>query len=209
MKIEPLGETAYLMRGLPFPAYQVAKWLNNQSIPGLLEAVASYETVAIHIEPDRFDLDALSMPGQLPAEPPTLHRVEVCYELGSDLMAAAGQLGINADELVAFHSNQPYLCSAVGFRPGFAYLGPLPTEIAGLPRRAEPRLRIPAGAVGITGRQTGVYPQVGPGGWWIIGLTPDIVADVAQGIYSISAGDLVEFVPISRAAYQARCSENA
>lgn len=201
MKITPFGEKAYHIRDTPYPAYLLANFLNQSAPPGLEEAVACYETVVLHTDPEIFDLALLELPTQLV---PSLHRqhvVRVCYELGPDLDAAATALGLPSSELIRHHVGTTFLCNAIGFRPGFPYLGRLPPEISGLPRLSVPRTSVPAGAVAITGRQTGIYPQAGPGGWWIIGRTPDIVADVAAGNFAISAGDEVTFTAIDLSTY--------
>jgi inhibitor of KinA len=87
--------------------------------------------------------------------------------------------------------------------PGFAYLGGLDPRIA-TPRRNSPRKAVPAGAVGIGGQQTGVYPTVSPGGWNLIGRTPRAIFDIARDEPSLLAmGDRVRFRPITRAEFDA------
>jgi 5-oxoprolinase (ATP-hydrolysing) subunit B len=87
---------------------------------------------------------------------------------GPDLAEVAERCGCSPDEVVARHVDRLYRVFMVGFMPGFAYLGPLDARLR-LPRRASPRLRVPAGSVAIAGEQTAVYPLETPGGWWIIG----------------------------------------
>jgi inhibitor of KinA len=89
---------------------------------------------------------------------------------GPDLAAVATRAGISTDEVIALHAAAPYRVLAVGFVPGFAYLGPLPDRLR-LPRRAEPRTSVPAGSVAIAGEMTAVYPLETPGGWHVIGRT--------------------------------------
>ena len=201
----PLGDRAYLIRDLPAEPFRVATALNAARIPGLLEAVAAYDSVAIYVDPDVFaGLDHLPVAQDTVAR---RHHVPVCYSLGGDLTEVADRLAILPRELIALHANRPYRCAAVGFRPGFAYLGDLDTAIAGIPRRPTPRLRVEAGSVGITGRQTGVYPQDGPGGWWLIGRTPLKLVEPESGYYPIEAGDEVVFVPIGEEEFEARRGE--
>jgi inhibitor of KinA len=89
----------------------------------------------------------------------------------------------------------------LGFVPGFAYLGMVDSRIA-MPRHATPRVRVPAGSVGIAGIQTGVYPAETPGGWQLIGRTPVKPFDPAGAEpFLMKAGDAVEFYPIDRAEY--------
>ncbi len=91
-------------------------------------------------------------------------------EHGPDLHVVASHTGLTSDEVVMRHSQADYLVYFLGFQPGFAYLGGLPPELH-TPRRASPRLKVAAGAVGIGGAQTGIYPAASPGGWQLIGNT--------------------------------------
>jgi inhibitor of KinA len=139
----------------------------------------------------------------LPA--PRVVEIPVCYggELGPDLEDVAAKHGISPDEVVSIHSSGDYLVYMVGFMPGFAYLGGLSERIA-TPRRSSPRTAVPAGAVGIGGQQTGVYPMVSPGGWNLIGRSPRKIFDIARDEPSLlAAGDRVRFRPISRADFDA------
>ena len=94
-----------------------------------------------------------------------------------------------------------------GFCPGFPYLGYLPDELCGVPRLASPRVRVEPGSVGLTGRQTGLYPLARPGGWNLIGRTPLTVVDVAAGYFPIRPGDRVRFRPVARAEYNTLAGE--
>ena len=89
---------------------------------------------------------------------------------GPDLAEVANQLQQTEQDIVRLHVEALYRVFMIGFLPGFPYLGPLPAALM-LPRRAVPRLKVPAGSVAIAGRQTGVYPQDSPGGWHVIGRT--------------------------------------
>lgn len=203
MTLQPLGESAYLLRDLAIAPYLLARALNSRPPEGLVEAVASYDAIALYVTPV-FDPGCLETFPVLGAGVSKRHVIPVCYSLGPDLGEAAQRLGITEAELQRAHSQPVYRCAAVGFRPGFAYLGDLTEEIAGLPRRAEPRVRVEAGSVGITGRQTGVYPSPSPGGWWLVGRTPLVLVDPESGYYPIEAGDEVMFVPIDEDEYEAR-----
>ncbi len=79
--------------------------------------------------------------------------------------------GLSEKQVVELHASVEYVVWFLGFQPGFPYLGNLPEPLH-MPRRAEPRLQVPAGSVGIGGAQTGIYPLSTPGGWQLIGLTP-------------------------------------
>src|SRR5579862_1261096 len=141
MRVEPLGDRAYILRDLPIRSFEVANWLNLKRQPGLIEAVASYDTVGLYVEPG-FDPSAIEVPAhEFAALEPLHHRIPVCYLLGEDLTDAAAQLRIGTDQLIEAHSAQTYTCHAVGFCPGFAYLGHLTESISGLPRKSTPRTR--------------------------------------------------------------------
>src|SRR5438477_375224 len=90
----------------------------------------------------------------------------------------------------------PAEVAAVGFVPGFPYLGYLPPELCGVPRLATPRVRVEPGSVGVTGRQTAIYPRPSPGGWNLIGRTPLVIVDVAAGFFPLRVGDRVRFARI-------------
>lgn len=111
-------------------------------------------------------------------------------------------LGLSLKQIAEQHSSPEYECFAVGFQPGFPYLGYLPDSLAGLPRLGSPRPRVEAGSVGITGRQTGIYPGGSPGGWRLIGRTPLCIADLQNGFFLFSAGCRVRFLPIDRRQYE-------
>lgn len=204
MKIDPLGDSAYILRGLEVPPASYARILNRAKIPGLREAVASYETVGLYIDPWIFELDSLPDSRALSEYSPASkhHVVPVCYEFGLDNAEAAERMGLSAAELVKAHSGRVYDCYAVGFCPGFAYLGYLPDAISGLPRLTNPRVRVPMGSVAITGRQTAVYPLERPGGWWLIGRTPLVMVDTFEDFFPISAGDTVLFQPIAAREFE-------
>ena len=89
-----------------------------------------------------------------------------------NLERVANQLGLTSSEVIRWHSATVYTVYAIGFCPGFPYLGYLPPALTGVPRLATPRLRVEAGSVGLTGRQTAIYTEPRPGGWCLIGQTP-------------------------------------
>lgn len=173
-------------------------------MPGLLDAYASYETVGLAVEPNTFEIASVRVElfdsGDTGGEPRT-HTIPVCYAKGEDLDEACAVLEMDRDEFVEVHTGAVYRCFAVGFCPGFAYLGYLPEGIARLPRRPQPRPRIVPGSLAITGRQTAVYPLERPGGWTIVGRTPLTLVDPATAYFPIAAGDCVKFESIAQAAF--------
>jgi inhibitor of KinA len=161
-----------------------------------------------------FDLDRVSFAEvcrQLPplsvpdpdagADAPCVHHVPCCYELELDMGRVTEHTGLAPEEIVALHTSQEYTIYAIGFCPGFPYLGYLPARLGGVPRQPSPRLRVEAGSVGLTGRQTGIYTLERPGGWNIIGRTPLQLVDVASGYFPLRTGDRLRFVAIDQAAY--------
>jgi KipI family sensor histidine kinase inhibitor len=140
------------------------------------QAVAGYATVTVHFDPDQTTHDALAsaikrLAAKRPpmAEPGRVHRIPVTYD-GPDLEAVAAKLNLPPEKIAEIHARPIYRVFLVGFVPGWAYLGPLPEELA-LPRRDVPRTLVPAGSVAIAARQTGIYPLATPGGWHLIGRT--------------------------------------
>lgn len=205
MKVERLGERALLIRDLPCEGYLAAR-LIHASLAGtasLEEATSSYETVGLYYSAPVFDPEqVLTQVGELLDQSPEgiierpVRVIPVCYELGEDLAVVAKRLGLAAEEVIRLHTSLEYRCYAIGFSPGFAYLGYLPQEISGVPRLNSPRVRVEAGSVGITGRQTAVYPASTPGGWNLIGRCPLQLVDVADDYFPLEAGDLVRFYRI-------------
>lgn len=123
------------------------------------------------------------------------HRIPVRYD-GPDLEEVAHRTGLTPAEVIARHSAPTYEVFLLGFVPGFAYLGELDERLV-LERRAEPRVRVPAGAVAIAGRQTAVYPLPTPGGWHLLGRTSVRLFDPAADPPALlAAGDRVRFVPV-------------
>ena len=104
---------------------------------------------------------------------------------------------MSAADVIQLHTGAEYRVFMLGFLPGFAYLGAVDETIA-MPRRPTPRPAVPAGSVGIAGRQTGVYPSESPGGWRLIGRTPWRMFDAGRARPSmLDAGDRVRFVPVA------------
>lgn len=119
-------------------------------------------------------------------------------ETGADLERLAQQCELSVEEVIALHSDADYRVYAIGFAPGFAYLGEVDPRIAA-PRLATPRSRVPRGAVAIADRQTAIYPAVSPGGWNLIGNCPQRMFDPdAEPSMPVAVGDRVRFESISR-----------
>lgn len=126
-------------------------------------------------------------------EPGRLVEIPVTYD-GPDLTDVAAHCGLTAEEVVRRHTAAEYCVYFIGFQPGFAYLGGLDTSLH-TPRRAEPRVAVPAGSVGIGGAQTGIYPLATPGGWQLIGRTRLALFDPqAEPPTLLAPSDRVRFV---------------
>ncbi len=116
---------------------------------------------------------------------------------GPDLGVVAEHARMTPEEVIAAHSSADYVVYFLGFQLGFAYMGGLPDQLS-TPRRADPRLAVPAGSVGIGGAQTGIYPSAGPGGWNLIGRTDLSLFDpLREAPILLRPGDLIQFVPVS------------
>jgi len=117
------------------------------------------------------------------------------------LDALANRANLSVDEVVALHQAQEYRVYAIGFAPGFAYLGQVDERIAA-PRLATPRQQVPRGAVGIADRQTAIYPAASPGGWNLIGLCPQPMFDPNNDpSMPVQVGDRVRFRGIDRQTF--------
>ena len=124
--------------------------------------------------------------------------IPVCYggEYGPDIQNIADHAGLSVEEVIQIHTSRDYLIYMLGFLPGFTYLGGLDERIH-TPRLANPRIRIPAGSVGIGGSQTGIYPMDSPGGWQLMGMTPVKTYDPDREVpMLVEAGDYIRFVAI-------------
>lgn len=121
--------------------------------------------------------------------------IPVHYD-GEDLQTVADVCGLPAQEVVALHAGATYVVSFVGFLPGFGYLDGLDAKLH-VPRRTQPRTRVPAGSVAIAGAQSGIYPFESPGGWHIIGHTDLRMFDPDRDPAALlQPGDAVRFVAL-------------
>lgn len=125
--------------------------------------------------------------------------IPVCYDitLGPDLNEVADYASLSIEEVIALHKAKLYKVYMIGFLPGFPYMATVDEKIQ-LPRKSQPRTKVPAGSVGIAGAQTGIYPSASPGGWQLIGQTPIKLFDVTQeNPCLLQPGDKVSFYAIS------------
>jgi KipI family sensor histidine kinase inhibitor len=209
--VREAGDSALLVelgdridRAINEHAILMAARVREEKLPGVRDVVATIRSVAVFFDPLETDVEALNGAIQVAAtapgvfEPGATVEVPVVYggDAGPDLDVVAAWAGLPKKEVISRHAAPNYRVFMMGFLPGFAYLGTVDPLIAA-PRRSRPRLRVPAGSVGIAGLQTGVYPSDGPGGWSLVGRSKFRMFDPARSFASMLApGDTVRFVPV-------------
>lgn len=186
--------------------------IRKENIPGILETVPTYCTLMVHYDPEilpyrkarSFLEKVMARSSDACQERDWIIEIPVCYggAFGEDLAYVAAFHDMTEKQVIDMHTRQEYRIYMLGFTPGFAYMGGMDEAIA-TPRLKTPRIKIPAGSVGIAGSQTGIYPLDSPGGWQLIGRTPVKLYDPrrVQPIL-LEAGMKVKFVPISEAEYK-------
>jgi inhibitor of KinA len=221
MTLTPLGDQAILTylsdesRAILF-----AKAIRAAAPGWLQDVVPAYASVGVFFDADLIDTDDVikwlndlaagvndgdqttSLDGSNPSDKPRIFRIPVCYEMQLDMSVVRERTGLATDDVIRLHTSTEFTVYAIGFVPGFPYLGYLPPELCGVDRLPSPRLRVEPGSVGLTGRQTGIYPLARPGGWNLIGRTPRIIVDVVGGFFPLRVGDRVLFERIDEAEYR-------
>lgn len=223
LTIRPYGDQALLVELVPRidPATNnavvaLARTLAAAAVPGLGAVTPAYCSLTVAYDPAVLPypeaaqlVTALNDSVVASEKDGRLLRVPVCYEadLAPDLAEVAAHTGLTAAEVVRLHTSTEFRVYLLGFLPGFAYLGRLP-EALHCPRKATPRLRVPAQAVGLAGLQTGIYPVEAPGGWQLIGRTPlPVFAPERAEPFLFRPGDRVRFYAVSEAEF-ARLAAN-
>jgi len=218
MKLAPLGEEAVLVY-LPDEATAVrfAAAVRNANPPWLHDVVPAYGSVGVFFDADHIgtadvmqwlqsrSISPAFTPGSAkPGASPGLNgfTIPVCYEFAPDMPRVCEQTGLTSDDVIRLHTATTFTVYAIGFVPGFPYMGYLPTELCGVGRLPSPRVRVEPGSVGLTGKQTGIYPLPRPGGWNLIGRTPVTIVDVASGFFPLRVGDVVRFERIDEQRYR-------
>jgi inhibitor of KinA len=184
--------------------------LRTNAPKGLVETVPTFRSLMIYYDPlviRRAELEraitGLIGPSDSPRNGGRLWRVPACYEgeYAPDLAEVARLTRLTAAEVVALHSGTRFHVYMLGFLPGFPYMGDLP-ELLALPRRADPRVRVPGGSISIATLLTAIYPYESPGGWHLIGATPIRLFDPERARPALFApGDGVVFDPIDPASF--------
>jgi len=176
----------------------------------LRDLVPSYTTLMVHFDLAPADARCLIRQALEGLQPGTdssgcRHEIPVWYHasVGPELPVLARQAGLSEAEVVRLHSERDYPVFALGFAPGFAFMGLVDERLA-TPRLSTPRKQVAAGSVGIAERQTATYPAVSPGGWNLIGRTPVRLFDRERDGYSLlQPGDRVRFVAVTRQEFLA------
>jgi KipI family sensor histidine kinase inhibitor len=174
----------------------------------LVDLVPSYASLLVLFDPllsDHFHISRCIRAqatelNTLESAPGRLVEIPVYYhpESGEDLEQLGASRGLSWQEVVDIHSSQEYRVYAIGFAPGFAYLGDVDERIAA-PRLRTPRTKVPRGAVAIADRQTAIYPAESPGGWNLIGRSPLRMFNPQAAVpMPVCVGDRVRFCPIDR-----------
>lgn len=180
----------------------------------IIDQVTSYASLLLIFDPlsvDQYDVrqiihqtllsnDEAETPGSTEASSIPCLELPVYYseESGPELQLISQNSGLSIEEVIALHQSLTYRVYAIGFAPGFAFLGQVDERIA-TPRLSTPRLKVPRGAVGIADRQTAIYPDVSPGGWNLIGLCPTRMFNPeATPTMPVTVGDEVRFKAISK-----------
>lgn len=207
--ISPLGDSAITITlsqlvsaDSTVRARDAAAALRAATIPHVEEVVGAYTAVTVFYDALHVSFDDLSRTlletlqrsdsRQDSAQRFQLHTIRVVYD-GVDLADVAAATHLSAEDVIAIHSSPTYNVDVLGFIPGFAYLSELDARLE-LPRRPQPRQRVPAGSVAIASRLTGIYPFDTPGGWHILGRTDAVMFDPRRAEPSLfRAGDKVRF----------------
>lgn len=186
--------------------------MREQQIEGVVDIIPAFCSLLINYDPRVISYDEmktrmekiLSVEVAAGERRKKIYEIPVCYggEYGPDLNTIAEHAGLTPAEVIDIHTSADYLIYMLGFLPGFTYLGGLDERIH-TPRLANPRVRIPAGSVGIGGSQTGIYPMDSPGGWQLMGMTPVKTYDPNREIpILVEAGDYIRFVAVDEQEYE-------
>lgn len=174
-------------------------------LSGVVETVPTFRSLTVHYDPLATSsaeliprLEKLAGDARGETRPSRLWHVPASYATAHapDLDDVARRTGLSTDEIVRLHTGMRFHVYMVGFAPGYPYMGDLPQSMV-LPRRTDPRTRVPAGSIAIATTMTAIYPVESPGGWHLIGATPIRLFDPDSSHPALFApGDAVCFEPI-------------
>ncbi|WP_175775178.1 5-oxoprolinase subunit PxpB [Burkholderia anthina] len=202
------GDT--IERALSERVLRLGARVREQLPPGVIEAVPTFRSLMVHYDPLATDrasvvaqLETLLDDGAAAQASATLWRIPACYEgdCAPDLDDVAARTGLAPRDVVRLHADTLFHVYMIGFVPGYPYMGDLPAQLV-LPRRADPRVRVPPGSIAIASTMTAIYPLESPGGWHLIGTTPVRLFDAASASPSLlRPGDKVRFEPVPAAQF--------
>jgi KipI family sensor histidine kinase inhibitor len=174
-------------------------------LPGVVETVPTFRSLTVHYDPLATapavlirELEKLGGDARGEARPSRLWRVPASYakDHALDLDDVARRTELSTDDVIRLHTGVRFHVYMLGFAPGYPYMGDLPQPMV-LPRRTDPRTRVPAGSIAIATTMTAIYPVESPGGWHLIGTTPIRLFDPGLSRPALFApGDAVCFEPI-------------
>ena len=220
MKIEIAGQDAFIVYFADYASASVSAQIQlavtaiRKNMSGVLvDLVPSYASLLVIYDLDHANpyvakkslIAALANLQSSESQAGNLVTLPAYYSLesGPDLEAIARRANLSIEDVIEIHQQQEYRVYAIGFAPGFAYLGEVDERIAA-PRLATPRLKVPRGAVAVADRQTAVYPAPSPGGWNLIGLCPTRMFNPENNpSMPVQVGDRVQFKAIDRDEYLA------
>lgn len=219
-QIEYAGLDALLLRFAETPSHLLSQRITAASRyclqhPAITQVTPAYASLLIEFDLLQTQAEtllqalrpALEQVLQAPTDRLTqgsLLEIPVSYT-GEDLAWVAQACGLSVTDVIEYHSQTTYLVYALGFAPGFAYLGEVDARLC-LPRRRHPRTQVPAGSLALADRQTAIYPQTSPGGWHLIGHTPVKLYDPQRQAPSLlQPGDQVRFHALATDALQQAC----
>ena len=214
----PAGDTGLVVefgdridRALSAAVLRLADRLAAAAIPGVVETLPSFRSLLVHYDPLvtagaelETAIAGLLDDSEGAAGAVRLWRLPVCYEgeFAPDLAEVSERTGFTPDEIVALHAGTQFHVYMLGFVPGLPFMGDLPDSLR-LPRRSDPRVRVPAGSVAIAIGLSTIYPFVSPGGWHLIGRTPVRLMDERwPSPILLAPGDQVRFERVGLAEYE-------
>lgn len=210
----PLGDTAITVefgdgvdRVLNEHVLRLSAQVRAANLPGVVRTVPTFRSLMIQYDPLATrstslvsEIDRLLHANHAgETRQGRLWRIPACYarEHAPDLAEVAQRTGLGTDEVVRLHAGTRFHVYMIGFMPGFPYMGDLPHRLF-LPRRVDPRVRVPPGSIAIATRMTAIYPLESPGGWHLIGSTPIRLFDLGRPQPALlSPGDAVQFEPVT------------
>lgn len=179
---------------------------------GVVETVPTFRSLMVHYDPlatdhvslERALVTLLEDDAACTGEARLWH-IPACYDAthAPDIEDVSRRTGLSVAEVIRLHTETLFHIYMIGFVPGYPYMGDLPPALV-LPRRADPRIRVPAGSVAIASSMTAIYPLESPGGWHLIGTTPIRLFDAALTRPALfSPGDKVRFEPVGASEFEA------